>query len=358
MSIHQKRLEKIKNKISELGLDGIYVTNLTNVKYLTGFSGSAGQVLILPNSQHFFTDSRYQEQSKNQVKDYQISIIDGGYIKTIENNKLLNSDLKIGFESNHIVFSLFNIINKTFTSVKFEPTSEIVETVASVKDMSEIELLKSAIEITDVVFETIIKEMKVGKTEKEIAAKMSYLFKINGGDGDSFDTIVASGANSALPHAEPSEKLLENGDFVVMDFGALYQGYHADMTRTVVIGKATDKHKEIYHTVLNSQLEGIKYARAGMTGAELDKICRDYITEKGYGKEFSHSTGHGIGLEVHTSPRIFNGNNVPLEENNVVTIEPGIYIPNFGGVRVEDDVWIQKDGCVPLNRSIKELIEI
>tara|TARA_Y100001970_G_scaffold277330_1_gene381336 strand:- start:4681 stop:5244 length:564 start_codon:yes stop_codon:yes gene_type:complete len=187
---------------------------------------------------------------------------------------------------------------------------------------------------------------------------MSYKFKEHGAEGDSYDPIVASGWRSALPHATPTNKTLEKGDFVVMDFGALYNGYHADMTRTIVVGKATEKHREIYQIVLESQLEGIKKARAGITGAEVDKACRDIIKSSGYGEFFNHSTGHGLGLEVHTHPRLSSFNKEPLIENYVVTIEPGIYLPKWGGVRIEDDCWIQKDRCLPLNTSSKELIEL
>ena len=220
----------------------------------------------------------------------------------------------------------------------------------------EIESLKTAIEITDVVFESILSELKIGATEKEISAKISYLFKMNGADGDSYESIIASGYLGALPHARPTNKVFEKGDFVVMDFGALYNGYHADMTRTVVIGEASERHKEIYDIVLESQLAGIKFAKAGVTGKELDQVCRNVIEKAGYGDKFIHSTGHGIGLEVHTYPRISSFNTKPLLENYVVTIEPGIYLAGWGGVRIEDDCWIRKNDCLPLNRSTKEML--
>ena len=179
---------------------------------------------------------------------------------------------------------------------------------------------------------------------------------MNGAEGDSYDPIIASGFLGALPHARPSDKKFEKGDFVVMDFGALYQGYHADMTRTVVIGEATSKHHEIYDIVLKSQLNGIRVAKEGVTGEQVDMACRDIITNAGYGKEFCHSTGHGIGLEVHTYPRLSIHNKKPLLKNYVVTIEPGIYIPSWGGVRIEDDCLIREKDCLPLNKSTKEML--
>lgn len=359
MSNILQRVQKTRDTFSEEKLDGVYITNLTNLRYLSGFTGSAGQLIITENEQHFFTDGRYIEQSKAQVKHAKIHIIDDhGYLKAIADMGILKDGMRLGFESNFVPVSQYQAVKKDFPKIKLVETQNIVELIAAVKDESEIKALKTAIEITDKTFTDILPELKVGAVEKDIAAKMSYLFKINDGEGDSFESIVASGKFSALPHARPSGKKLESGDFLVLDFGAAYDGYHADMTRTVVIGKASHRHREIYNIVLESNLAGIKAARAGITGKELDAVCRDIIETAGYGKEFSHSTGHGIGLEVHTHPRISRLNDKPLLENYVVTIEPGIYIADFGGVRIEDDVWIHADGCTPLNASPKELMVV
>ena len=352
------RIDKVRHEFSVNNLHGIYVNNITNVRYLTGFSGSAGSLLILENESHFFTDGRYTEQVREQVKNSKIHIVGGSHIEGIEKNNLLKSDMKIGFESDHTTVTLFNALQSKLPQISWEPTSNIVELIAAVKDAEEIESLKTAIEITDAVFDEILPIIKVGVSESQIAADLSYKFKQHGAEGDSYDPIVASGWRSALPHATPTDKALENGDFVVMDFGALYNGYHADMTRTVVIGPPNDKHKEIYDVVLKSQLSGIEVARAGITGAEVDNACRSVIDNAGYKEFFNHSTGHGIGLEVHTLPRLSSINTSPLLENYVVTIEPGIYLPKWGGVRIEDDCWIKSDKCIPLNRSTKELISL
>ncbi len=352
----QSRVENVKAQLSEDGLDGIYVTNLTNVRYLTGFTGSAGSLLILENEQYFFSDGRYKEQSKEQIKNCKIQIVGSSHVMGIEKLGVLKSDINIGFESDHVSVTMFNNFKKLLSQVNWHATSGIIEKIAAVKDMHEIESLKTAIEITDTVFKKIIPELKVGAIEKDISAKISYLFKTNGAEGDSYESIIGSGFLGALPHARPTDKAFEKGDFVVMDFGALYNGYHADMTRTVVIGEATDRHKEIYDIVLESQLAGINVAKAGITGEELDSACRNVIEKSGYGDKFIHSTGHGIGLEVHTHPRISQFNKKPLLENYVVTIEPGIYIEGWGGVRIEDDCWIQQNGCVPLNSSTKEML--
>ena len=358
MTNYIKRIEKLKQKINKMGLDGIYITNLTNVRYLTGFTGSAGSLLILTEEQYFFSDTRYDEQSKKQVTHCKVHMINNGYEKTIKSLNILRKDMKIGFESSHMTVFGFNRLKSELSNIIWIETAEIVELISATKDKNEINSLKTAIEITDYVFKQIIPELKVGAKEIDIAAKISYLFKMNGAEGDSYDPIIASGWHGALPHARPSKKKFESGDFVVMDFGALYDGYHADMTRTIVIGKATTKHKEIYNIVLESQLAGIKGTKAGTTGYQADKLCRDVIEKAGYGKEFCHSTGHGIGLEVHTHPRLSSFNKEPLLENYVVTIEPGIYIPGWGGVRIEDDCLIRKNDCLPLNSSTKELLEL
>ena len=352
------RIDKVRNKFSLINLHGIYVNNITNVRYLTGFSGSAGSLLILEHESHFFTDGRYTEQVRDQVKNSKIHIVGGSHIEGIEKNNLLKSGMKIGFESDHTTVTSFKALQNKLPQILWEPTSNIIELIAAVKDAEEIESLKTAIEITDAVFDEILPIIKVGVSESQIAADLSYKFKQHGAEGDSYDPIVASGWRSALPHATPTDKTLENGDFVVMDFGALYNGYHADMTRTVVIGPPNNKHKEIYDVVLKSQLSGIEVARAGITGAEVDNACRSVIDNAGYKKYFNHSTGHGIGLEVHTLPRLSSINTSPLLENYVVTIEPGIYLPKWGGVRIEDDCWIKSNKCIPLNRSTKELISL
>jgi len=352
----EKRINKVKQILSKHGLEGMYVTNLTNVRYLTGFTGSAGSLLLIEDEQHFFTDGRYIEQSKEQVKNCKIHIVGSAHYLAIKKQNLLKKSIKVGLESDYVSMSLYDAISNSLSHIKFIKTTNIIEKIAAVKDRLEIDSLKTAIEITDAVFTQIIPELKVGAVEKEISAKISYLFKMNGAEGDSYESIIGSGWLGALPHARPSDKKFEKGDFVVMDFGALYNGYHADMTRTVVIGKATSKHEEIYNIVLKSQLAGISYAKAGVTGEALDQVCRKVIADSGYGDKFIHSTGHGIGLEVHTYPRISSFNKKPLLENYVITIEPGIYLAGWGGVRIEDDCWIQKNKCIPLNSSTKELL--
>tara|TARA_B100000959_G_C14980495_1_gene623246 strand:+ start:295 stop:1371 length:1077 start_codon:yes stop_codon:yes gene_type:complete len=357
MDIFKKRLEKLKIIMKDQGYNAFYVCNITNVRYLSGFTGSSGFLLISDEGDHFFSDGRYTEQSKTEVLDYTIHITNN-HLKKINENNLLNANWRLCFEASHLSFNMYNVLEKNCQVDEMVPTNDIIENIAAVKDQTEIDALQVAVDITDNVFDLILPEIRIGVTEKQIAAKISYLFKQEGGDGDSYDPIIASGSNGALPHATPSDKKVENGDFIVMDFGALYKGYHADMTRTIVVGSASDRHHEIYNIVLESQLAGISYARSGIKCSELDKACRDIIKDKGYGDLFMHSTGHGLGLEVHTMPRIAWTNDTLLKENNVITIEPGIYIAGWGGVRIEDDCLINKDSCHPMNRSTKDLVVV
>ena len=355
-TIFQNRLNKLHEYISIKNYDGMYITNSTNIRYLTGFTGSAGLLLVLDQSAYFFTDGRYIQQSKEQVQNAQITIISNSYFDELKNHNLLSSKMNIGFESEHMSFSYYETMIANFPKINWISTNSIVENIAAIKDNEEIESLKTAIEITDEVFTKIIPEIKQGVTEKYISTKISYLFKMNGAEGDSYESIIAGGPRSALPHARPTDRKFEKGDFIVMDFGALYNGYHADMTRTLVVGKPTNKHTEIYNIVLESQLNGISTARSGIPCSDVDNACRNIINANGYGDMFTHSTGHGIGLEVHTLPRVHKNNHDLLKQNQVITIEPGIYIPDWGGVRIEDDCLILDSSCLPLNKSSKELI--
>jgi len=355
MGIYEKRIERLKSIMKDNDYNAFYTSNITNVRYLSGFTGSSGFLLITDNDDHFFSDGRYTEQSKNEVYNQKIHIT-ANHLKYVNDENLLDPSWNLCFEGNHLSYDMYNKFKASCNVKELIASTDIVENIAAVKDQSELDALQCAVDITDRVFDIILPEIKAGVTEKHIAARISYLFKQEGGDGDSYDPIIASGPNGALPHATPSDNIVKHGDFIVMDFGALYKGYHADMTRTIVVGEASDKHKEIYNIVLESQLAGIAYAKSGVKCSDLDQACRDVIESKGYGDLFMHSTGHGLGLEVHTMPRISSVNHTLLEENNVITIEPGIYIAGWGGVRIEDDCVIEKESCRPMNRSTKDLV--
>jgi Xaa-Pro aminopeptidase len=272
--------------------------------------------------------------------------------------KLLQPGFKIGFEAEHLSYSFFLQLKTYFTDTEFVPTEKLLENQAMRKDEGEIEWLRQAARIADEALGEVLPLVKPGIRERELAAELSYRMRLKGAERDAFDPIVASGRRSALPHATASEKKLTEGEFVVIDFGAVYKGYTSDMTRTVVVNKATAEMKKLYEAVRQAQAKAIEAARAGITAHALDQVARDNLTQAGYGQYFIHSLGHGLGLHVHSEPRVGVGSDVVLEENFVITIEPGIYIPDVGGVRIEDDVLIRKEGVECLTHFSRELMEI
>ncbi len=355
--IFTNRQNKLKTVIVEEGLDGILISRLSNVRYICGFTGSAGSCLITPNANYFITDGRYKEQSKKEVNGFKRYIDYGTHAEIAQKNNLIQNGLKIAFESEILSYNSYNQLTELFPEVKWESTKMILENLAAVKDESELKALRKAIEITDKVFDEVLHLIKIGVSEKSIALEIANRYW-KYAEGEAFATIVASGPNSALPHAQPGERKLEKGDFVVIDTGAKYGGYHADMTRTVVMGKPTKKHSEIYELVKKSQQAGIDTAKAGVACKDVDNATRNIIADAGYGDKYIHSTGHGIGLEIHTYPRLSQQSEETLKENNVVTIEPGVYLPDWGGVRIEDDILVKSNSAQALNKTTKDLIII
>ena len=353
--IYFERQQNLKNVIEKSGLDGMLITNLTNIRYICGFTGSAGTCLVTQSGQFFITDGRYIEQSKEQVKGFNRYIDMDSNLSIIKKNKLITKDLKIGFEGNHVNFTLYDSMKKIFTDTHWESTTMILEDLASVKDQTELNAIRTAVEITDKVYEEILPMLRPGYTEKQVANTMVSKYR-EYGEGEAYSPIVATGPNGALPHAVPTDREFSKGDFIVIDAAAKYAGYHADMTRTPVVGEATEKHREIYAIVKEAQQRGCNIARAGVSCKEVDAATRDYIHEMGYGEYYTHGTGHGLGLEIHTSPRFSPMSEDILAENNVMTIEPGIYLAGWGGVRIEDDVIINHDGCEILNKTTKDLV--
>ena len=354
-NIYSQRQDKLKNTLSQNNLDGILITNLTNIRYICGFTGSAGTCLVTPSGKYFITDGRYIEQSKDQVKGFNRYIDMDTNLSIIQKNNLLGNGLKIGFEGDHVNYTLYDSIQKTFSDINWESTKMILEDLASVKDKTELDAIRTAVEITDKVYEEILPMLRPGYTEKQVANTMVSKYR-EYGDGEAYSPIVATGPNGALPHAIPTDREFKKGDFIVIDAAAKYAGYHADMTRTPVVGEATDKHHEIYAIVKEAQKRGCDIAQAGVSCKDVDAATRDYIHEMGYGDYYTHGTGHGLGLEIHTSPRFSPTSKDILAENNVMTIEPGIYIAGWGGVRIEDDVIINQSGCEILNKTTKELV--
>lgn len=353
------RIERLRTALEKRGLDAMLVRFASNLRYISGYSGSNGLALITGDEAFFFTDFRYKTQAAHEVKHMKVIVPEGNDLFTeMQKHSCLRPGMSCGFEGNHLNYETYQKLEELFPDTEFKNVSMLMENLASVKEESEIENLQKAAEITDKAFMALLEEIKPGISERQLDARLSFIMKSLGSERDSFDTIIASGTNGAKPHHQPSEKKLERGEFVTIDFGAMYKGYHADVTRTVCLGKADTKQKEIYHIVLEAQELAIKHIQAGISGKAADAIARDLIAKKGYGDYFGHGLGHGLGLEIHAEPRLSPKYEEKLQTNQIVTVEPGIYLPGWGGVRIEDDVIVLGEDCRNLTTAPKELLEL
>lgn len=348
------KLMKLREQMQKRELDSLLVTNPYNLRFITGFTGTAGLALITPNDAWFITDFRYTEQAGEQVKEFKVVQAQKGLLDEVARIAQEAAVERLAFEQDYMTFATYSQYQEKL-SATLEPVSDLIEQLRMVKAPEEIDVLKAAAKIADDAFEHICTYIKPGMTELQVSNELEFFMRAQGATSSSFDIIVASGLRSALPHGVASDKKIEQGDLITLDFGALYQGYVSDITRTVAVGEPSDKLKEIYQVVLDSQVLALENIKPGMTGIEADAIARDYIKSKGYGEAFGHSTGHGIGLEVHEGPGLSFRSETVLEPNMAVTVEPGIYLPGIGGVRIEDDILITETGNVRLTHSSKEL---
>ncbi|MDW0117323.1 Xaa-Pro peptidase family protein [Sporosarcina thermotolerans] len=349
------KLSKLRESLKKSGIDALLVTNPYNRRYITGFTGSAGVAVISAEDAVFITDFRYTEQAAKQVQGFRIlkhekTLIEEVAVQVKEMN--VNT---LGFEKDNLTFGMYDTYNEK-VDAELKPVSGIIEELRMVKTTEEIEILKQAAKIADDAFAHICTFIKPGVTELEVSNELEMFMRKQGATSSSFDTIVASGERGALPHGVASDKVIESGDMVTLDFGAIYNGYISDITRTVAVGEPSEKMKEIYEVTRAAQQMALEQIKPGMTGIEADAVARDYIKSKGYGDAFGHSTGHGIGLEVHEGPGLSFRSETVLVPNMAVTVEPGIYLPGIGGVRIEDDIIITEEGNVRLTHSPKELI--
>ena len=346
--------------MDHMNVDGIFITNLYNLRYFTGFTGTTGVALATREGNFFFSDFRYKEQATKQVeaKGFKFVEVGRGALDKVKEYIDKFGIKKLGFEDMGVTYNYYKKTEELF-KVELVALGEALSRQRIIKKEDEIENIKKAIEISDIAFTETIKIIKAGISEKEIAAYIEYIQRKLGAENRSFDTIVASGYRSALPHGVASDKKIQKNELVTIDFGAYYNGYVSDMTRTFFVGdKISKKEEEIYNIVLEANLLGIKSVKAGIKCSDLDGIARNFIKEKGYGDNFGHGLGHGIGLEIHEAPTVSTLGDIILEENMLITIEPGIYIEGECGVRIEDDVIVKKDGCIVLNKTSKDLLFI
>ncbi|MDI9442141.1 MAG: aminopeptidase P family protein [Firmicutes bacterium] len=348
-----KRVRRIREQLSAHGADVFLCTNPVNRRYLTGFTGSAGTAWISADRQIIMTDFRYIEQVKAESPDWELVRIENlnETLKTLIDE---NDIGKIAFEADNVTVQRLEQWKEKL-EVEFIPVSGWVEELRSIKTEQEIENIRQAAKIGDQAFAELLPKIRSGVSEIEIALELEFLMRRAGASGMSFSPIIASGPQSALPHARPSERILMYGDFVVFDFGCIVNGYCSDMTRTIVIGEPEEQHLLIYDLVLKAQLESLAAVAPGRKGSEIDAIARDIITDAGYGEYFGHGLGHSLGLEIHESPRLSKADHTVLQPGMVVTVEPGVYLPGFGGVRIEDLVVVREDGHEVLTSTFKEL---
>ena len=349
-----------KKLLADNNIDALIISDPYNMRYLSGFTGE-GYVYVSENRLEIITDSRYTTAAGHEKKDgflvEETSLSKNAYA-IIEGLILADKAGGVGYEDLCMICHDFELLRKHCAGAKLIPLGDALNRLRIIKTPEELELLRTAESIGDMAFSHILEALRPGMTELEVAAELEYSMKKNGAEGLSFSTIAASGLNSACPHAVPSDKPLEKGDFLTMDFGCIYKGYCSDMTRTVVIGKANDRQRDVYNTVLKAQTEAMKHIRSGVIGADIHKVAADVIAAAGYGGFFGHGLGHSVGLYIHENPRFSPGEKKAVYAGTIETVEPGIYIPDFGGVRIEDMIVITENGYENFSHSPKELIEI
>ena len=354
----KERVARLAAQLPEKELDAILISSPQNRRYLSGFTGSAGYLFITPRRQALFTDSRYTEQAGHQSPHFEVIQIKPG-LDWLMDTLSETCVKRVGFESDNMTVASYNRLldaikeKKDLAGLSLIATSGITDELRVFKDQDELAQLQKAIDASDRAMEAVCPTIQAGMTEKDVAWRMEVAMREFGADNLSFNTIVASGPNGAMPHHRADDTVIQAGVPIVIDMGAQVNGYCSDITRTVVVGEPDEMFHKIYNIVLGSQLTAINTVRPGLTGEECDALARDIIAEAGYGENFGHSLGHGVGLAVHENPRVGPTAENVLEPNMVFTIEPGIYLPGWGGVRIEDIVILGDEGATPLSKAGK-----
>lgn len=352
--------KRINDIIKSVNADAVLLLNESNMHYFCGFSPSEGAVFLTKNGiGYHIVDSRYTEAAEKHAKSTGLTVIEinSKFSDTIKELCKKHKIKSIGFENETITLKAYNIY-KEAANCEFVPINSILTEMRNVKTNEEIQLIKQANRIAEKSFTELLNYIEIGKTEKELASLFDYLMAKNGSDGISFDTILLTGSHTSLPHGVPSDNAIKEGDFILFDFGATCKGYHSDMTRTIAAGNATDEMKEMYNLVLNAQLAGISALKSGIKCADVYKAAYDILEEKKMGKYFRHSLGHGIGLDIHEGYNASPKSNDTFKTNNITSIEPGIYIPDKFGIRIEDMCIVKENGCENISSINKELLII
>ena len=355
-----RRLEALRRMMADRQIEYFLVTGAANRRYLSGFTGSAGVLLVSPERCWLVTDFRYFEQARQQAPDWELYPQKGKLSEALGQLFREEGVTRLAFEKEHITYAQYEAL--AGLGLELVGQAGLVEKLRMIKDEGELEAIRRAAALADDAFAHILSVIRPGMREEEVALELEYHMRRAGAAGVAFETIVASGPRSALPHGRASSRRIEPGDFVTMDLGCVVGGYCSDLTRTVVVGRADDDQRKVYDLVARAQQAGLEALRAGRRGSEVDAQARRVIADAGHADHFGHGLGHGVGLEVHEAPRLSPqaaGPDEPLlEAGMVVTVEPGVYIPDWGGVRIEDLVVVREDGCEILSRADKRLIEL
>ncbi len=353
----EQRRRDVAGRLAELKIDALLVTSPANVRYLSGYTGSNGILLLLPGETHFFTDPRYAIVSKSiPGKSHVVKgPLTAGVAKVIKRKRLR----KIGFESAWTHYEDYDKLKEALPlGASLAPVGRVVEERRMLKSAEEISLIRRSVRINSEAFARVLKRLRPGVTERDVAAEIDFQQKMQGAEKSSFDTIVAAGARSALPHAHPSAHRIGANELVLIDMGAFLDGYASDMTRVVHMGSPPKKIRNMYRAVLEAQLAGIAAVRAGTTAGNVDAATRQVLKQHNLHREFVHSTGHGLGLEIHEMPRVGKKDTTRLEEGMAITIEPGVYVEGLAGIRIEDTVLVTRNGCEVLTPTSKDFIQV
>lgn len=354
------RIAHVRSRLAESDADAVLLTFLPDVRWACGFTGSNGWLIVRPDAAHFVTDGRYDAQAADEVDGATVHVYRGTRSEFLREQALLGGDERLLVQSDHLTVASLERLQSTFSETVFVPESQLLTEAVAAKDDREVAAIRSALEITEAVFQHLLDDvLRPGVTEREVAAEIVYQHLRRGAEKMAFDPIVASGPNGALPHARPTDRTLQAGDLVVIDMGGFRAGYASDMTRTVALGDPGETARAGYALVLEAQTRALDAARAGLTGKALDAVARDVIAAGGRKDAFAHGLGHGLGLQIHEWPRVSHTVEYELPERACVTIEPGVYVPEEGfGVRIEDVIQLHADGCTNLTRADTSLIEL
>ena len=349
------RVQRLREAIATQKLDALLVTRPENIRYLSGFRGGEGALLITPDKAMVLIDFRYYDQVAEEAPEFELVKVENRTPKVLEQCLKDSHVERLGFESTHVSFAQHQDWIEAIPDTEWVPTKSLVEDMRMVKDQNELALLRKAVGIADQACDYIRSYIQPGMSEKQVAWELESYMRTHGAEGISFGFIVAGGQNGAKAHAVPQDRPIQEGEPIVMDMGARFEGYCSDLTRTICLGEPSQKLQQIYDIVLQAQLAAEEGARAGMTGQQVDGLARDVIAQGGYKEQFGHGLGHGVGLAVHEGPRVSSLSEDVLKPGMVCTIEPGIYISGWGGVRIEDIVVVQENGVEVLSQARKEL---